>query len=116
MPRYAEHFVGAAALLGAFGLLFGAMALGAWLLYRTTLIHFKFFRELVGQGTPKKQNQAQIQSEIARLRKLHSRGPAQRSNTSSQSLQKRSSLGRSGSLGPPIASAHLRRLATKASD
>ena len=27
-PRYAEHFVGAAALLGAFGLLFGAMALG----------------------------------------------------------------------------------------
>ena len=29
MPRYAEHFVGAAALLGAFGLLFGAMALGA---------------------------------------------------------------------------------------
>ncbi|KAL0046087.1 hypothetical protein WJX82_002102 [Trebouxia sp. C0006] len=26
------------------------MALGAWLLYRTTLIHFKFFRELVGQG------------------------------------------------------------------
>ncbi len=30
MPRYAEHFVGAAALLGAFGLVFGAMALGAW--------------------------------------------------------------------------------------
>ena len=30
MPRYAEHFVGAAALLGAFGLLFGTMALGAW--------------------------------------------------------------------------------------
>lgn len=27
-PRYAEHFVGAAALLGAFGLVFGAMALG----------------------------------------------------------------------------------------
>jgi len=30
MPRYAEHFVGTAALLGAFGLVFGAMALGAW--------------------------------------------------------------------------------------
>lgn len=28
MPRYAEHFVGAAALVGAFGLVFGAMALG----------------------------------------------------------------------------------------
>ncbi|KAL0041141.1 hypothetical protein WJX77_006230 [Trebouxia sp. C0004] len=68
MPQYAEHFVGAAALLGAFGLVFGAMALGAWLLYRTTLIQFKFFRELVGQGTPKKQNQAQIQSKIAQLR------------------------------------------------
>lgn len=27
-PRYAEHFVGAAALIGAFGLVFGAMALG----------------------------------------------------------------------------------------
>ncbi len=27
-PRYAEHFIGAAALVGAFGLVFGAMALG----------------------------------------------------------------------------------------
>ena len=27
-PRYAEHFVGAAALIGAFALVFGAMALG----------------------------------------------------------------------------------------
>jgi len=39
MPRYAEHFVGAAALLGAFGLVFGAMALGAW---RTALCLFLF--------------------------------------------------------------------------
>lgn len=29
MPRYAEHAIGAAALIGAFGLVFGAMALGA---------------------------------------------------------------------------------------
>ena len=73
-PRYAEHFVGAAALIGAFALVFGAMALGqnvqstyclqymleqacsvikcagAWLLFRTTLIQFKFVREIVGQG------------------------------------------------------------------
>lgn len=27
-PRYAEHFMGAAALIGAFALVFGAMALG----------------------------------------------------------------------------------------
>lgn len=27
-PGYAEHFVGAAALIGAFALVFGAMALG----------------------------------------------------------------------------------------
>ena len=95
-PRYAEHFVRAAALVGAFGLVFGAMALGAWLLFRTTLVEFKFFRELIGPvyvntpsiiypvglqllsqfvislldgcRSPKKQTQAQIQHEIAHLR------------------------------------------------
>lgn len=29
-PRYAEHFMGAAALIGAFALVFGAMALGEY--------------------------------------------------------------------------------------
>ncbi|KAL3136162.1 hypothetical protein ABBQ32_007178 [Trebouxia sp. C0010 RCD-2024] len=67
-PRYAEHFVGAAALIGAFALVLGAMALGAWLLFRTTLIQFKFVREIAGQGSPKKQDQAQIQHTIANIR------------------------------------------------